>query len=93
MCRRIKKDAHQYIEEEILMFLYKIHDAYMRNEHVDIKKVFSSRSEAINYMFSFYNNHYLYNVELEEEYPQSNKHDIHYVINQYNSFNVTRQKI
>ena len=75
------------------MSVYKIKDAYIRNEHVDIKKVFASRAEAINYMFDYYNNHYIYNVELEEEYPQSNKHDIHYVINQYSSFNVTRQEI
>ena len=44
-------------------------------------------------MFDYYNNHYIYNVELEEEYPQNNKHDIHYVIDQYDSFNVTRQEI
>ena len=75
------------------MSVYNIKDAYIRNEHVDIKKVFASRDEAINYMFDYYNNHYIYNVELEDEYPQSNKHDIHYVINQYSSFNVTRQEI
>ena len=44
-------------------------------------------------MFDYYNNLYIYNVELEEEYPQLNKHDIHYVIDQYDSFNVTRQTI
>ena len=75
------------------MNVYKIKDAYVRNEHVDIKKVFASRNQAINYMFDYYNHHYIYNVELEEEYPQRNKHDIHYVINQYSSFNVTRQEI
>ena len=75
------------------MSVYKIKDAYIRNEHVDIKKVFASRVEAINYMFDYYNNHYIYNVELEEEYPQLNNHDIHYVIDQYSSFNVTRQEI
>ena len=75
------------------MLVYKIKDAYIRNEHVDIKKVFASRVQAINYMFDYYNNHYIYNVELEEEYPQNNKHDIHYVIDQYDSFNVTRQTI
>ena len=75
------------------MLVYKIKDAYVRNEHVDIKKVFASRDDAINYMFDYYNNHYIYNVELEDEYPQSNKHDIHYVIDQYDSFNVTRQEI
>ena len=74
------------------MSVYKIKDAYIRNEHVDIKKVFASRDEAINYMFDYYNNHYIYNVELEEEYPQLSKHDIHYVIDQYDSFNVTRQE-
>ena len=75
------------------MNVYKIKDAYIRNEHVDIKKVFASRNQAINYMFDYFNNHYLYNAELEEEYSQGNKHDIHYVINQYSAFNVTRQEI
>ena len=75
------------------MSVYKIKDAYIRNEHVDIKKVFATRAQAINYMFDYYNNHYIYNVELEEEYPQDNKHDIHYVIDQYDSFNVTRQEV
>ena len=75
------------------MRVYKIKDAYIKNEYVDIKKVFGSRNEAIRYMFNYYNNHYIYNAELEEEYPQSNKHDIHYVINQYNSFNVVRQEL
>ena len=72
------------------MRVYKIRDAYIRNEHVDINKEFASSVEAIKYMFDYYNNHYIYNVELEEEYPQRNKHDIHYVINQDNCFNVTR---
>ena len=72
------------------MRVYKIKDAYIRNQHVDINKTFASRVEAINYMFDYYNNHYIYNVELEEEYAQNNKHDIHYVISQDNSFNVCR---
>lgn len=72
------------------MRVYRIKDAYIRNEHVDIDKTFASRVEAINYMFDYYNNHYIYNVELEDEYAQKNKHDIHYVISQDNSFNVTR---
>ena len=72
------------------MRVYKIKDAYVRNEHIDIDKTFTSRVEAINYMFDYYNNHYIYNVELEEEYAQGNKHNIHYVISQDNSFNVVR---
>ena len=75
------------------MTVYKIKDAYIRNEHVDIKKLFASRNEAINYMFDYYNNHYVFNVELEDEYPQENKHDIHYVLDQYSSFNVTRVQL
>ena len=75
------------------MRVYKITDAYIRNEHVDIKKLFASRNEAINYMFDYYNNHYVFNAELLEEYPQEGKHDIHYVLDQYDSFNVTRADI
>jgi len=70
------------------MRVYMIKDAYIRNERVDINKTFASRVEAINYMFDYYNNHYIYNVELEDEYAQGNKHNIHYVISQDTSFNV-----
>ena len=72
------------------MKVYKIKDAYIKNQHVDIEKTFASRVEAINYMFDYYNNHFIYNVELEDEYMQGNKHNIHYVISQDNSFNVVR---
>lgn len=71
------------------MRVYEIKDAYIRNEHVNIRKHFASRTEAINFMFDYYNHHHIYNVELEEEYPQGNKHNIHYVLDQYDSFNVT----
>ena len=72
------------------MKVYKIKDAYIKNQHVDIEKTFASRVEAINYMFDYYNDHFIYNVELEDEYMQGNKHNIHYVISQDNSFNVVR---
>ena len=72
------------------MKVYKIKDAYIKNQHVDIEKTFASRAEAINYMFDYYNDHFIYNVELEDEYMQGNKHNIHYVISQDNSFNVVR---
>ena len=72
------------------MKVYKIKDAYIKNQHVDIEKTFTSRVEAINYMFDYYNDHFIYNVELEDEYVQGNKHNIHYVISQDNSFNVVR---
>ncbi len=72
------------------MRVYKIKDAYIKNQHVDIEKTFASRVEAINYMFDYYNDHFIYNVELEDEYMQGNKHNIHYVISQDNSFNVVR---
>ena len=75
------------------MNVYKIKDAFVHSQHVDINRLFLTRNDALNYMFKYLNHLYIYNVEVEEEYPQDNKHDIHYVINQYNSFNVTRTTI
>lgn len=75
------------------MRTYTIDDAFVKNERVEINKEFASRTEAINYMFDYYNNHYIYNVELEEEYAQGDKHNIHYVLDSQNSFNVRSRAI
>ncbi len=63
-------------------------DAVIDNEFVDFKHTFKSRTEAINYMFDYLEDHYIYNSELVEEYALDNKHNIHYVLNNANSFNV-----
>ncbi len=55
------------------------------------KSIFSSRNEAIDYMFKYYRNHFIYNIEVNEEYMVGNdKHSIEYVCDYYNRFTITR---
>lgn len=55
------------------------------------KNIFRSRDDAINYMFKYYRNHYLFNLQVEDEYAVSgNKHCIEYICDTYNRFTVAR---
>ena len=66
-------------------------EAIVNGEYVRIKKVFSSRTEAINYVFRYYENHYVVNVRVNDEYCiNGNKHDIAYVYDYYNRFRIAR---
>ena len=67
-------------------------EAIVKGEPVKLKRsMFASRSEAINYMFDYYEDHYLYNLQVKEEYPIcGNKHRIEYYCDFYNRFIVTR---
>ena len=63
-------------------------DAVIDHEYVDFNKQFKSRTEAINYLFDYLEDHYIFNAQLIEEYALDSKHNIHYVLNNANSFNV-----
>ena len=63
-------------------------DAVINHEHIDFNRKFSSRTESIHYMFDYLEDNYIYNSQLEDEYAVGNKHNIHYVLNNANSFNV-----
>ncbi len=66
-------------------------EAIVNGEYVKIKKVFSSRNEAMDYVFHYYDNHYVANVSINEEYCiNGNKHDIAYVYDNYNRFRIAR---
>jgi len=55
------------------------------------RRIFSSRSDAINYMFEYYEKNYLFGLEVVEEYAiNGDKHNIEYVCNFQNRFSVTR---
>lgn len=55
------------------------------------RKLFSSRDDAINYMFDYYEKNYLFGLEVNDEHPVGgNKHSIEYVCNFHNRFTVTR---
>ena len=67
--------------------------AIINGQIIKLKKDrFASRTEAINYMFQYFEDHYLYGLDVSEEYPVNNdKHSIEYVCDYYNRFQVTRQ--
>jgi len=66
-------------------------NAVINNEYVKFKNNFATRDEAIAYMFDYLNNNYIYDNEVEEEYAlEGDKHNIEYVLNKNNRFNVER---
>ena len=67
-------------------------EAIVQGRPVKLKRsMFASRTEAINYMFDYYEEHYLYNLQVREEYPlEDNKHKIEYLCNFHNRFIITR---
>lgn len=66
--------------------------AVVQGEPAKLKKsVFGSRNEAIDYVFNYYRKHFLYNLEVSDEYMVgNNKHSIEYVCDYYNRFVITR---
>ena len=55
------------------------------------RRIFATRSEAIDYMFRYFENNYLFGLEVTDEHPvNGNKHSIEYVCNFHNRFTVTR---
>ena len=55
------------------------------------RTLFASRSDAINYMFEYYEEHYMYSLQVEDEYPvNGDKHSIEYFCNYQNRFVITR---
>ena len=66
-------------------------EAVVDGESVNFNHIFKSREEAINYMFRYYDKHYLVNLEVNEEYfIDGNKHNIEYVCDYYNRFRIAR---
>ena len=58
------------------------------------RSLFSSRSQAIDYMFDYYDKNYLYGLEVMDEHPVAgNKHEIEYVCNFHNRFTITRNQV
>ena len=67
-------------------------EAIVQGRPVKLKRsMFASRSDAVNYMFDYYEEHYLYNMQVRDEYPiDDNKHRIEYHCNFNNRFIITR---
>ena len=67
--------------------------AVVNGSNVRLKRnAFATRDEAISYMFKYYEDHYLYSLQVHDEHVVGdNKHSIEYVCNFHNRFTVTRQ--
>ena len=66
-------------------------EAVVNGKNIKVDRLFNSRSEAINYMFHYYDKHLLYSLSVNEEYfIDGNKHDIAYVYDYYNRFRIAR---
>ena len=67
-------------------------EAIVQGRPVKLKRsMFASRSDAVNYMFDYYEEHYLYNLQVRDEYPvDDNKHRIEYYCSFNNRFIITR---
>ena len=67
-------------------------DAVVNGSNVRLKRsAFTTRDEAIDYMFDYYQDHYLYGLEVVDEHVVGdNKNSIEYVCNFHNRFTVTR---
>ena len=61
------------------------HDAKLK------RRMFASRSEAIDYMFDYYEKNLMFSLNVRDEYyVNGDKHNIEYVCNYNNRFTVTR---
>ncbi len=56
---------------------------------VFFKKKFANRTDALQFMFKYYDKHHLNNLEVINTYEKV-KHDVEYVCNNSNRFNITR---
>ncbi len=66
-------------------------EAIVDGEYIKFNRLFASRDAAIDYIFRYYDNHYLVNLAVNEEYCiDGNKHDITYVYDYYNRFRIAR---
>ena len=62
-----------------------------KTEHLR-RSIFSSRDEAINYMFDYYEKHYLFDKQVNDEYSvDGDKHNIEYVCDHFNRFRIARK--
>ena len=66
--------------------------ATVNGKNAKLKRwVFATRDDAINYMFDYYDKHYLYGLNVRDEYPvDGDKHKTEYVCSFNNRFTINR---
>ena len=66
-------------------------NAVVKGENVKFDKIFSTRDDAINYMFKYYNKHYMYGLEVNEEVSiDGDKHNVEYICDHNDRFRINR---
>ena len=66
-------------------------EAIVNGEYIKVDRTFNRRDEAIDYIFRYYDDHFMVNLEVNDEYfIDGNKHDIAYVYDYYNRFRIAR---
>ena len=66
-------------------------EAIVDGQTIRFPRTFDTRDSAINFMFEYYNLHYMYNLRVDDEYAiQDNTHNIEYVCNYSNRFRINR---
>ena len=67
-------------------------EAIVQGRPIKLKRsLFTSRNEAIDYMFNYFEENYLFNKQVRDEYPlEDNKHKIEYYCDFSNRFIITR---
>ena len=66
-------------------------EAIVDGKLIKFNQTFSSRTEALDYIFDYYYRHHLVDLKINEEYfVNENKHDIAYVYDYENRFRIAR---
>lgn len=66
-------------------------EAIVEGRLIKFDNAFKTRTDAINYIFNYYNRHHLVELKINDEYfVNENKHDIAYVYDYENRFRIAR---
>ena len=66
-------------------------EAVVKGDNVRFEKLFNTRNEAIDYMFKYYDKHYIYGLEVNEEIPiDGDKHNVEYICDHNDRFRINR---
>ena len=66
-------------------------NAVIKGEPKKFEKLFNSRSEAIDYMFKYYDDHFIYGLEVNEEVSiDGDKHNVEYICDHNDRFRINR---
>lgn len=69
---------------------YKL-EAVVDGKRIIFNREFDSRNSAMNYLYSYYDHHFLPEPVVQDEYEVENEHDIEYVADYDNRFRITRE--